>query len=206
MAHLILPAQPRPGLNPYRSPAALMAHLLLHAAGSITVRTLRLVQLHDLALLSARMASADWDELAGPIARDCGLWWALAPLTLLTHYYDPVPAPVIAAATTGCRWPLRRFAHRRLLWQVSFSDLRRSAFPGIAWAHSTREMLAFATQRATLAARVLTRTMVVGSVSSGVDGTGGEDGPRLPARGWVARRPIRPATLHAVRQARAQPQ
>jgi hypothetical protein len=204
VGHLILPLQPRPGLNPYRSRSALMAHLLLHAAGSITLRTLRLVQLHDLALVSGQMSSADWDELTGPIARDCGLWWALAPLMLLAHYYDPVPARAIVAATTGCRWPLRRFAYRRLLWQVSFSDLRRSAFSGIEWSHSVREVLTFATQRATLAARVLTGTMVAGSVTGGLDGTAGEHGPRVPGRGWVALRPIRPATLEAVRSALAQ--
>jgi hypothetical protein len=204
VAHLILPAHPCPGLNPYRSRAALMAHLLLHAAGSITLRTLRLVQLHDLALLSTQMSSADWDELSGPIARDCGLWWALAPLVLLAHYYAPVPERVIATATIGCRWPLRRSAYRRSLWQVSFSDLRRNAFPGIEWSGSVREALTFATQRATLAAQVLTRIMVAGSVTSGLDGTAGEQGLRVPARGWVALRPIRPATLQAVRSALAQ--
>jgi Uncharacterised nucleotidyltransferase len=201
----LLPAQPRPGLNPYRSRAALMAHLLLHAAGAMTQRTLRLVQLHDLALLSAQMSSADWDELTGPIALDCGLWWALAPLLLLAHYYDPVPAQVVAAASIGCRWPLRRFACRRLLWQVSFSDLRRSAFPGIEWSRSAGEGLAFAAQRVTLLAPVLTRTMVTGAVTSRRNGAAGEHRSRLPAGGWMALKPARPATLQAVCGALAQP-
>jgi hypothetical protein len=202
VAHLILPAHPRPGLNPYRSPASFMAHLLLHAAGAIAQRTLRLVQLHDLALLAARMSAADWTELAGPIARQCGLWWALPPVLLLQRYYGPlVPAEVVAAATVGCRWPLRQSSRQQLLWQVSFSDLRRSAFAGIEWSRSALEVLAYALQRTALTAQVLTATVLTGSVSS----AGGHE-PRMPARGWVAHRPIRPATLYAVRQALAQPQ
>jgi Uncharacterised nucleotidyltransferase len=201
---LILPSQPHPGLNPYPSLAALMAHLLLHAAGSITQRTLRLVQLHDLALLSAHMSADDWAELAGPIARDRGLWWALAPLLLLSRYYGPVPPPVVATAAHGCRWPLRRSGRQRLLWEVSFSDLRRVAFPGIEWSQSAGDALAYAMQRATLAARVVSRTLVTGSVTGGLDGIVTSALPGLPARGWLALRPIRPATLHAVRTALAQ--
>ena len=81
---LMMPLQPRPGINPYRSPSALMLHLLLHAAGAIVLRTLRLVQLHDMALLSRRMSDVDWEELLRQAASArCGLWWAYAPLRLL---------------------------------------------------------------------------------------------------------------------------
>ena len=202
LSQLMLPSQPQPGLNPYRSQAAFMAHLLLHAAGAIALRTFRLVQLHDLALLSARMSETDWAELAGPIARDCGLWWALSPLMLLARYYEPPGARVLAAAAGDCRWPLRRASRQQLLWQVSFSDLRRHAFPGIEWSRSAHEGLAYAAQRAHVSAQVLVRTVLTGSVTTGLDGIA--SGQRLPARGWLALRPIRPATLDAVRSALAQ--
>ena len=204
LAPLILPVRLSPGVNPYRSRAAFMAHLLLHAAGAIALRTLRLVQLHDLALLSARMSAADWAELAGPIARDYGLWWAFAPLMLLARYYGPLPDEVLAAAARDCRWPLRRASRRQLLWQVSFSDLRRSAFTGIEWSRSAREGLEYVAQRTHLSAQVLTGTLLTGSVSSGLDGTATGERGKLPARGWLALRPIRPATLDAVRSALSQ--
>ena len=59
----VFPSQPAPGLSRYPSRAALMVHLLLHAAGSMASQALRLLQLHDLALLADQMTAADWDEL-----------------------------------------------------------------------------------------------------------------------------------------------
>ncbi len=202
---LMMPRHPRAGLNPYPSHSAFMLHLLLHAAGAIVFRTLRLVQLHDMALLSGRMSPTDWQQLIDAAADNGGLWWALAPLTLLARYYDSVPEFVLAASAAQCRPALLRAARKASLWQVSFSDLRRKAFPGIEWSDSAADALAYAAQRAGLAARVLARTVLTGSVVGGVDGTAGIEEPRLPAHGWVALRPVRPATLHAVRTAVAQP-
>ncbi len=197
---LILPAQPRPGLNPYRSTAALMAHLLLHAAGAAAFRTLRLVQLHDLALLSARMSEEDWDQLLGPIGRQCGLWWALSPLVLLQRYYDAVPGRVLAAAARECPWPLRRSCHQQLLWKVSFSDLGRRAFPGIEWSRSPGDVLAYLAERTVISAQVLARALIPGSTALARSGCPGRGDVR-----WLAWRPARPATLNAVRHALAQP-
>ncbi|TAM94036.1 MAG: hypothetical protein EPN40_12365, partial [Rhodanobacteraceae bacterium] len=44
----IRPRNREPGLNPYPSRGALLAHLLLHAAGNICGRSLRLMHLHDI--------------------------------------------------------------------------------------------------------------------------------------------------------------
>jgi hypothetical protein len=59
----VYPRTPHPGLNAYPSNAALMIHLLIHAAGAMASRSLRLLHLHDIALVSSRMAGSDWDEL-----------------------------------------------------------------------------------------------------------------------------------------------
>lgn len=206
IAAVILPAEPHPGLNAYRSHAALMAHLLLHAAGAIAQRTLRLVQLHDLALLSARMSAHDWAELTGPIAQEYGLWWALAPMMLVERYYEPFPAEVMAHSAAHCHWPLRRSSRKKPLWEVSFSNLRRSAFPGIEWSRSALEVLMYAAQRTGLTTQVLRRSLLSGTVRGGVvDGVAGRGGHILPEGGWIALRPARPATLLAVRQALTQP-
>jgi hypothetical protein len=183
-----------------------MAHLLLHAAGAIAQRTLRLVQLHDLALLSARMSAHDWAELTGPIAQQYGLWWALAPMMLVERYYEPFPAEVMAHSAAHCHWPLRRSSRKKLLWEVSFSNLRRSAFPGIEWSRSALEVLMYAAQRTGLTTQVLRRSLLPGTVrGGGVDGVAGRGGHILPEGGWIALRPARPATLLAVRQALTQP-
>src|SRR6185437_1342641 len=60
----IYPRTPHPGLNAYPSTAALMTHLLIHAAGAMAYRVLRLLHLHDIALVSAQMTGSDWDGLA----------------------------------------------------------------------------------------------------------------------------------------------
>src|SRR5450631_2769976 len=59
----LLPREAQAGLNEYPSVASLMMHLLLHAAGNMRARALRLIQLHDIALLAARFVQGDWDEL-----------------------------------------------------------------------------------------------------------------------------------------------
>jgi hypothetical protein len=205
VADLIMPHLAHPGMNPYRSNASLMAHLLLHAAGAIALRTLRLVQLHDVALLSRRMSQADWLELVGPVAAKYALWWAFSPLALVARYYETIPSYVLASSAAACGWSLRRAGHTKRLWQVSFSDLRRSAFPGIEWSQSGGEALAYAAQRVQLGLQVLARTLLTGAVTGGVDGIAGRGGHTLPAGGWIALRPARPATLLAVRHALAQP-
>ena len=92
----IQPRTPQPGLNPYPSNGALMSHLLLHAAGNMCGRSLRLLHLHDIALLAAHMAAGDWDALWDGDAAEPP-WWALPPLQLVArHYPEVIPAAVPA--------------------------------------------------------------------------------------------------------------
>src|SRR5580700_1895102 len=60
LTEIVLPQSLHPGLNSYPSKAALLIHLLLHAAGALIARRLRLLQLHDIARLSAHMTDEDW--------------------------------------------------------------------------------------------------------------------------------------------------
>jgi hypothetical protein len=202
---LMMPLDPQPGLNRYRSRSALMLHLLLHAAGSTVFRALRLVQLHDMALLSERMSDVDWEELISQsTSARCGLWWAYAPLRLVAHYYRTIPPHVLDACASECRASFLRRSRGRHLWDVSFSDLRRRAFPGIEWSRSTGDAIAYAAGRVQLSLQVLARTMLTGTVTGGVDGIVGRGGHTSPAGGWIALRPARSATVLAVRHALAQ--
>jgi hypothetical protein len=202
---LITPAKPCPGLNPYRSQAALLIHLLLHAAGAMPSRSLRLVQLHDLALLSVRMSAADWDEVLAQSASVGGFWWAFPPLSLVARYYDVIPRRILTAAELECRWPLKRSCGQQLLWEVSYSKLQRSVLPGILWARSVREALGYVAERAALSARMLSMSAVADR-SPAPESVALCSDPESRALRWVTFLPARPATLDAVRRALGQPQ
>jgi hypothetical protein len=144
---LAWPAAAPPGLQAYSSLSALMSHLLLHAADNMRSRALRLVQLQDIALLSARMHEDDWQALWADPQRP-GPWWALPPLALTEACFaGAVPAAVLRRLEAACPWLLRRAAARQQLADVSFSQLRLEAFPGLEWARSPAEALRFMLSR-----------------------------------------------------------
>ncbi|TAM61562.1 MAG: hypothetical protein EPN49_06650 [Rhodanobacter sp.] len=150
----IYPREPRPGLNDYPSTGALMSHLLLHTAGNICGRSLRLLHLHDISLLATRMVASDWDVLWDEHAADSP-WWALPPLRLVARYYthydgthydgtrydsrNAVPAAVFDRIERDCPPLLRTMSRRQTLTQVSCSELWLHALSGIEWSRSVRE-------------------------------------------------------------------
>ncbi|MEA9556448.1 nucleotidyltransferase family protein [Xanthomonas nasturtii] len=143
---LVWPERAQPGLNSYPSIGALMCHLLLHAAGGICHRSIRLMHLHDLALLATRMGPRDWQELWEDPA--ISPWWALPPLLLLQRYYRAVvPATVMARLHAQCPRLLRMRAARQTLTTASCSNLWLSALPGIEWSGSLREARQYLRQR-----------------------------------------------------------
>jgi hypothetical protein len=138
----------RGGISAYPSIAALMMHLLLHAAGNMRARALRHIQLHDIALLAARFRRDDWEELLETRPDGRELWWALAPLTLTSRYYPTtIPPTVLARLGVACPWLLGSMARRQRLADVSWSNIRIAAFPGIEWSRTPREVLAFVRSR-----------------------------------------------------------
>ncbi|MGH8211815.1 MAG: nucleotidyltransferase family protein [Rhodanobacteraceae bacterium] len=143
----IQPPEPRPGLNPYPSVNALMSHLLLHAAGSICGRTLRLLHLHDLALVAGRMTTADWEELCAKDSADAP-WWALPPLRLVERYYrDAIPAAALERLARACPRVLNTVSKHQTLTQVSCSRLWLQRLPGIEWSRSPAEAGRYLKQR-----------------------------------------------------------
>jgi hypothetical protein len=134
---LIYPSRPLPGLNPYPSNGALMCHLLLHAAGNICGRSLRMVHLNDISRLATRMRASDWQMLWQGSAP---AWWAVPPLRLVARYYaDAVPQAVLARLDAACPPVLRRLARHQTLTRVSCSALWLSPVPGIEWSRSLGE-------------------------------------------------------------------
>ena len=193
---LLLRAPLRAGCNPYPGHAELMCHLLLHAAGEMVLRTLRLIQLEDIARLSKRMSAADWATLLELQHRSPGLAWALPPLALVARYYEVVPPAVLASLRACASGSLRRIARRAQLWQLSYSSLRRRAFPGLGWTAGV-ERLAYLAARTSMGTRALLG-------SGGTVGTSPPQAARAGAGGWRRLQRVRPATLYAVHAALAE--
>jgi hypothetical protein len=202
----VYPRTPHPGLNVYPSNAALMIHLLIHAAGSMASRSLRLVHLHDIALVSSRMAGSDWDELVKQDQNVNRPWWALPPLQLTARYYpDAVPTNVLAALANQCPWTLRQVVRHRRLSDVSLSYPWIEAFPGIAWSRSGAEIVEYIGGRIwpNKEMRRQRAKLVETEVAASATQWGRLSQSRRMLR-WLTSRPLRVETLHAVRMALAQ--
>jgi hypothetical protein len=144
----IWPDSNHAGNNPYRSTAALMCHLLLHAAGNMRANALRHIQLIDVALLARRMNPAQWAELLGTPSQADRAWW-MYPVMGLTSRMIPgaIPADVLAATRAVCPALLRARSDRQTLNSVSWSNLRIAALPGYEWSRTPLELLRFARSR-----------------------------------------------------------
>jgi hypothetical protein len=144
ITRFVLQPDLHPGLNDYCSPAILMMHLLLHAAGNIRAHAIRHIQLHDIARLATRFGSNDWQELLTVRPNSQGLWWALTPMALTAHYYPgTIPGNIATQVAAESPWLLRKVARRLRLSDVSWSNIKVYAFPGIEWSRSPAEALRF---------------------------------------------------------------
>lgn len=203
----VLPKRSPPGLNGYPSRAALMTHLLLHTAGEMTAKSVRLIHLHDLALVGRQMTEADWEELLRWSSRERRFWWALPPLRLVSRYYPlSIPSRALKTLQSDCPWILRYNARRVILSDASFSYLWVDAFPGIEWSRSIREMLSYAIGRVRPSAEQLAaRSASAVSQDWAVDNQWAtlSQGRRI-AR-WLTSRQVRPATMHVLRAALSNP-
>ncbi len=199
----VLGTRPHPGLNAYPSNAALIAHLLIHAAGAMAYRALRLLHLHDIALVSSRMSTSDWDELLALGGEPHGLWWALPPLRLTARYYTTaVPKQVLAALTEHCQWTVRRLTHRQSLSDVSLSDPWIEAFPGIGWCRSLAEAMELIYSRVRPGEDVLRlRKLDVQNQIPAANSAWSRLSQGQRMLRWLLSKQTRPHTLHAVRTA-----
>ena len=127
-----------------------MLHLLLHAAGSMPIKGVRLLQLHaHPALLSAQMNESEWDEVLAFSTRRQRLWWGDPPLKLTTRYYSSkIPEHVLSAFACECPFALIKClstSARCMTFRIH--TLRVDAFPGIEWSQSLCEAVEYAARR-----------------------------------------------------------
>jgi hypothetical protein len=197
----IFPAMPCAGLNDYPSRAALMFHLLFHAAGAMANRSLRLLHLHDLALLASRLEAREWEQVFESGSRE-PLWWALPPLRLTSRYFEfRIPAYVLARASQDCPRVLTKLTAAHSLTDVSLSRLRIDAFPGIEWSESVPLALKYVWNRCWPPPEHIARRVNAQSTgwAAGTDWSSLSQGRRILK--WLGSRPVRPVAMHAVRAA-----
>ena len=200
ITELVLPRRGSAGIQHYDSLSALMTHLLLHAAGNIRFRAMRLIHLHDIGALAARLSSDDWGDVLG---RRSTHWWAYPPLVLTARYFpSAVPSDVLSRASAACPSRLRRIAQQQRLSDVSLSHMWMEVCPGIEWCGSIQEKLRFVGARVfpDAATRAEIRTNEATS-----DWTANSSWTRLsrPRRmlRWALSRTPRVTTMWSVRQA-----
>lgn len=101
-------------------PAALLHHLAIHASSDMIARRLRLLHLHDIALVAPAVDRAGWERItAGARAR--GEERLVYPaLALARRYFPGAPDDVLA--------DLRAGVPRALLRQIDASELDRYSF------------------------------------------------------------------------------
>jgi hypothetical protein len=200
----VFPMSPQAGLNPYPSRVSLLMHLVLHAAGAMVGRDLRLVQLHDLALLCRGMRAQEWDEiLRQGESGTQGPWWFLPPLRLAHRYYpDIVPSSVLSRLQRGCPPRLSRVTARKRLTDVSFSSVWIRAFPGIEWTRSATESVRYMLARVRPGAEArTTRTITAASERWASDSRWLSLSQSSRILLWMTSRSTRPATMYVIREA-----
>ena len=148
LTDIVFPPHAQPGINAYPRAAALMVHVLAHAAGTMIHRGLRLLQLCDISRLARHMTDADWEDLVRLHGANRRFWWAAPPLMLTARYFPrAIPRGVLADLERSCPWVLRRIARRRKLTDFSYSHLYIDPIPGIIWTRSPAQALRYVSSR-----------------------------------------------------------
>ena len=191
------------GLNNYPDLVSLLLHLLLHAAGNMRAHALRHVQLHDIALVASLLYEKDWRALLAQPANRGTRWWLFPPLALTARYYPKhVPPEVLHAARAACPRVLRAAAGRQALTDVSWSNLRIGALPGLEWSRSPLDALRLLASRVAPSRRSLSQLEAARRDQPQLDRVpwyGVSHGSRIVR--WVFSRPPRVQTIVAVRAA-----
>lgn len=127
---------------------ALMAHLLLHAAGGMKTKSLRILHLCDIARLARLLTVDDWERVVSIRAGGRLPWWAFPPLLLTSRYFPlAIPPRILAGFESACPAFLRWVARRSRIADVSFSRLTLPIYAGVEWASSASDLSRYLLRR-----------------------------------------------------------
>ncbi|HEY1889905.1 MAG TPA: nucleotidyltransferase family protein [Steroidobacteraceae bacterium] len=203
LTDIVFPPHAQPGINAYPRAAALMAHVLAHAAGTMTHRGLRLIQLCDISRLARHMSDADWEDLVRLHGANRRFWWA-APALMLTARYFPraIPRGVLTDLERGCPWVLRQTARRRKLTDFSYSHLYIDPIPGIIWTRSPAQALRYVRSRVFPSRRQRAQMEVLSKTGPwSAEPQWHRQSQTRRVLQWLCSRPTRTETLQPVRAA-----
>ncbi len=189
-----------PGLTPYASQAALMRHLLLHTAGNLCSRSVRLIQLHDIVALGSRLSATDWAQALVPAADGHPAWWAVPPLRLAQRLFPGQLPAIPAAVLAACPPKLSRASASQGLADLSLSHLGIPLLPGIAWTRGPAEMLGLAWQRLHPEEQAIT-AQIVRRQHSLASSAWTRRSPWLKALSFLLGAPPRAQTLYSLHRA-----
>jgi hypothetical protein len=197
------PAKARSGLNQYPDLVAVLLHLLLHAAGNMRAHALRQIQLHDIALIANLLYDRDWRAVLEWRKDAAAAWWMFPPLALTARYYPKhIPLEVLELTRAACPRMLRFATARESLTDISWSNLRIHAFPGIAWSQTPLDVVRFVRSRVAPSRKALADLELARKAQPQLDQVpwyGASHGSRI-AR-WLFSRPPRVQTIVSVRAA-----
>jgi hypothetical protein len=207
LTDLVYPPHAQPGLNGYPRPAMLLAHVLAHAAGCMTHRGLRLIQLCDIARLASRFGEADWEDMLRAHAPERRLWWAAPPLILAARYFpDRIPHGVLCQFERGCPRILRRATRHRRLADFSHSHLYIDPIPGIIWTRSAMQAVRYVSSRIFPSREQRTQMQVTSRTGPwSVEPSWHRQSHTRRILQWLTSRPTRTETLQPVRAALSSP-
>ena len=103
-------------------PAALLHHLLVHASSDAIARRIRLLHLHDIALVAARVDRAGWDAIVRAAQSRREERFIVPALLLASRYFASIPADRVAALRPGVPPALLDHLEREGLDRLSFCN------------------------------------------------------------------------------------
>jgi hypothetical protein len=188
-----------PGVQGYPSKTSLLRHLLMHTAANMSTQWVRGIHLNDIALVGAQLTPEEWERFG--LDRWPERWHLYPPLLLTARYFPGYIDPrTLAAQAATCPPMLARVARRKSLTELSASNPRPQALPAAAWCPSMGALVRY------IRLRMLPEKEELESLQRVADTAEYGRGQAWftmsqPARiaSWLFRRPIRPATLSAVR-------
>jgi hypothetical protein len=202
LTDIVFPPHAQPGLNAYPRAAALLAHVLAHAAGTMTHRGLRLLQLCDISRLARHTSAADWEDLLHLHGEERRFWWAAPPLMLAARYFPgAIPHGVLAQLARSCPWVLRQSVRRRKLADFSYSHLYIDPIPGLIWTRSPAQALRYVGSRIFPTREQRAQIEVLSQTGPWSEAQWHRQSQLRRILQWLSSRPTRSETLQPVRAA-----
>lgn len=123
-------------------PAALLHHLAVHATGDLISRWIRLLHLHDIALVAPKVTDNGWQRIIASVRAQREERYLYPALALTTQYYPLIPEAVLKALRPGVPPALLKYLDTISIEQVSFCNPAASTVAEkLRWFRPGREQL-----------------------------------------------------------------